>query len=159
MWLPGAVNRWSETRRSGWHDPRGRSSPNHQRLLPGYYRQSELPPFSPSKSDNLFLNVILWHFPSIPPPQFNYIRPHMTLLMTGSHSLAELRDAICCVSDLQVCGEFSNTPDMAPDFISKVGRRALRLCKYLSIQAHKTNCFSVSGSLQVGFLFLRRSFL
>ncbi|XP_070779614.1 snRNA-activating protein complex subunit 3 [Enoplosus armatus] len=51
--------------------------------------------------------------------KFNYIRPHMTLLMTGSHSLAELRDAICCVSDLQVCGEFSNTPDMAPDFISK----------------------------------------
>ncbi|XP_040892478.1 snRNA-activating protein complex subunit 3 [Toxotes jaculatrix] len=51
--------------------------------------------------------------------KFNYIRPHMTLLMTGSHSLADLRDAICCVSDLQVCGEFSNTPDMAPDFISK----------------------------------------
>ncbi|TMS23346.1 snRNA-activating protein complex subunit 3 [Larimichthys crocea] len=46
-------------------------------------------------------------------------RPHMSLLMTGSHSLAELRDAICCVSDLQVCGEFSNTPDLAPDFISK----------------------------------------
>ncbi|KAM8771446.1 snRNA-activating protein complex subunit 3 [Acanthopagrus schlegelii] len=51
--------------------------------------------------------------------KFSYIRPHMTLLMTGSHSLAELRDAICCVSDLQVCGEFSSTPDMAPDFISK----------------------------------------
>ncbi|KAK2817152.1 hypothetical protein Q5P01_025343 [Channa striata] len=51
--------------------------------------------------------------------RFSYIRPHMTLLMTGSHSLAELRDAICCVSDLQVCGEFSNTPDIVPDFISK----------------------------------------
>ncbi|XP_041789866.1 snRNA-activating protein complex subunit 3 [Chelmon rostratus] len=51
--------------------------------------------------------------------KFSYIRPHTTLLMTGSHSLAELRDAICCVSDLQVCGEFSNTPDMAPGFISK----------------------------------------
>ncbi|KAF7658605.1 hypothetical protein LDENG_00010520 [Lucifuga dentata] len=51
--------------------------------------------------------------------RFNNVRPHMTLLMTGSHSLAELRDAICCVSDLQVCGEFSNTPDMVPDFISK----------------------------------------
>ncbi|XP_026159635.1 snRNA-activating protein complex subunit 3 [Mastacembelus armatus] len=51
--------------------------------------------------------------------KFNYIRPHVTLVMTGSHSLAELRDAICCVSDLQVCGEFSNTPDIAPDFISK----------------------------------------
>ncbi|KAF3687763.1 snRNA-activating protein complex subunit 3 [Channa argus] len=51
--------------------------------------------------------------------RFSYIRPHTTLLMTGSHSLAELRDAICCVSDLQVCGEFSNTPDIVPDFISK----------------------------------------
>ncbi|CAB1460055.1 unnamed protein product [Pleuronectes platessa] len=51
--------------------------------------------------------------------KFNYVRPHMTLLMTGSHSLAEFRDAICCVSDLQVCGEFSNTPNIAPDFISK----------------------------------------
>uniref|UniRef100_A0A3Q3IJB5 snRNA-activating protein complex subunit 3 n=1 Tax=Monopterus albus TaxID=43700 RepID=A0A3Q3IJB5_MONAL len=28
-------------------------------------------------------------------------------------------DAICCVSDLQVYGEFSNTPDIAPDFVSK----------------------------------------
>lgn len=51
--------------------------------------------------------------------KFLYIRPHVTLLMTGSHSLAELRDAICCVSDLQVYGEFSNTPDIAPDFVSK----------------------------------------
>ncbi|KAM4750864.1 snRNA-activating protein complex subunit 3 [Anableps anableps] len=51
--------------------------------------------------------------------KFNYIRPHTTVLMTGSHTLAELRDAICCVSDLQVCGEFSSTPDIAPDFISK----------------------------------------
>ncbi|KAA8594713.1 snRNA-activating protein complex subunit 3 [Etheostoma spectabile] len=51
--------------------------------------------------------------------KFIYCRPHITLLMTGSHSLAELRDAICCVSDLQVCGEFSNTPDIVPDFISK----------------------------------------
>ncbi|XP_068178209.1 snRNA-activating protein complex subunit 3 isoform X2 [Antennarius striatus] len=51
--------------------------------------------------------------------KFIHIRPHMTLLMTGSHSLADLRDGICCVSDLQVCGEFSNTPDMVPDFISK----------------------------------------
>uniref|UniRef100_UPI0037E81E89 snRNA-activating protein complex subunit 3 n=1 Tax=Semicossyphus pulcher TaxID=241346 RepID=UPI0037E81E89 len=51
--------------------------------------------------------------------KFSYVRPHMTLLMTGSHTLAELKDAICCVSDLQVCGEFSNTPDMVPDFISK----------------------------------------
>ncbi|XP_071373392.1 snRNA-activating protein complex subunit 3 [Centroberyx affinis] len=51
--------------------------------------------------------------------RFKYVRPHMTLMMTGSHSLADLRDGICCVSDLQVCGEFSNTPDMAPDFISK----------------------------------------
>ncbi|CAL1601141.1 unnamed protein product [Knipowitschia caucasica] len=47
------------------------------------------------------------------------VRPYMTFLMTGSHTLAELRDAICCVSDLQVCGEFSNNPDTVPDFLSK----------------------------------------
>ncbi|XP_071768551.1 snRNA-activating protein complex subunit 3 [Centroberyx gerrardi] len=58
------------------------------------------------------------YYPSIF-KRFKYVRPHMTLMMTGSHSLADLRDGICCVSDLQVCGEFSNTPDMAPDFISK----------------------------------------
>ncbi|XP_076004035.1 snRNA-activating protein complex subunit 3 [Genypterus blacodes] len=51
--------------------------------------------------------------------KYNGVRPHVTLVMTGSHSLADLRDAICCVSDLQVIGEFSNTPDMVPDFISK----------------------------------------
>ncbi|XP_013863228.1 snRNA-activating protein complex subunit 3 isoform X2 [Austrofundulus limnaeus] len=51
--------------------------------------------------------------------KFNYVRPHMTLLMTGSHSLAELRDGICCVSDLQVCGEFSKTPNTALHFISQ----------------------------------------
>ncbi|KAF6729921.1 snRNA-activating protein complex subunit 3 [Oryzias melastigma] len=51
--------------------------------------------------------------------KFSYIRPHMTLLMMGSHNLTELRDAICCISDLQVCGEFSGTPDVAPDFICK----------------------------------------
>ncbi|XP_015250902.1 PREDICTED: snRNA-activating protein complex subunit 3-like, partial [Cyprinodon variegatus] len=51
--------------------------------------------------------------------KFNYMRPHVTLLMRGSQTLAELRDAIFCVSDLQVCGEFSNTPDLAPDFICK----------------------------------------
>ncbi|XP_077380000.1 snRNA-activating protein complex subunit 3 isoform X2 [Festucalex cinctus] len=46
-------------------------------------------------------------------------RPHMTLLLMGSQKLSDLRDAICCASDLQMCGEFSNTPDMAPDFVSK----------------------------------------
>jgi len=70
----------------------------------------------------LFLDMSLSNF-----AQFNYIRPHMTLLMTGTHNLAELRDAICCVSDLQVCGEFSKTPDMAPEFISKVTTRRLYL--------------------------------
>lgn len=54
--------------------------------------------------------------------QFNCVRPHVTLLLLGSHSLADLRDAICCVSDLQVFGEFSHTPDMAPEFTSKVSR-------------------------------------
>ncbi|XP_029950230.1 snRNA-activating protein complex subunit 3 [Salarias fasciatus] len=51
--------------------------------------------------------------------KFLYVRPHMTLLVTGSHRLTDLRDAICCVSDLQACGELSNNPDVAPDFISK----------------------------------------
>ncbi|KAL1023788.1 hypothetical protein UPYG_G00046180 [Umbra pygmaea] len=50
---------------------------------------------------------------------FKSVRPHMTLQMLGSHKLVDLRDAICCISDLQVFGEFSNTPDIAPDFISK----------------------------------------
>ncbi|KAG7260981.1 hypothetical protein CRUP_016928, partial [Coryphaenoides rupestris] len=54
---------------------------------------------------------------------FRHIRPHMTLMMTGSHTLANMRDAICCVSDLQVCGEFSSTPNIAPDYISKVRKR------------------------------------
>ncbi|XP_054635411.1 snRNA-activating protein complex subunit 3 isoform X1 [Dunckerocampus dactyliophorus] len=51
--------------------------------------------------------------------KFVYVRPHVTLLLLGSQSLTELRDAICCASDLQVSGELSNTPEMAPDFISK----------------------------------------
>ncbi|XP_061888770.1 snRNA-activating protein complex subunit 3-like [Entelurus aequoreus] len=51
--------------------------------------------------------------------KFVYVRPHVTLLVLGSQSLVKLRDAICCASDLQVCGEFSNTPEMAQDFISK----------------------------------------
>ena len=38
----------------------------------------------------------------------------------GSQNLTELRDAICCVSDLQVFGEFSNMPDATPQYISKV---------------------------------------
>ncbi|XP_008285616.1 snRNA-activating protein complex subunit 3 [Stegastes partitus] len=62
--------------------------------------------------------VINVYYPAVA-DKFAYTRPHMTLQMTGSHSLAELRDAICCSSDLQVCGEFSNTPDVAPAFISK----------------------------------------
>ena len=33
------------------------------------------------------------------------------MLVLGSQKLTELRDSICCVSDLQIGGEFSNTPD------------------------------------------------
>ncbi|CAN9510307.1 unnamed protein product [Ophioblennius macclurei] len=51
--------------------------------------------------------------------KFVYVRPHITLLMTGSHYLTDLREAICCVSNLQVCGEFSSNPDVAPDFVCK----------------------------------------
>ncbi|XP_068607607.1 snRNA-activating protein complex subunit 3 [Brachionichthys hirsutus] len=63
----------------------------------------------------LTINV---YYPSII-ENYSKIRPYVTLLMTGSHSLADLRDGICCINDLQICGEFSNTPGMAPDFISK----------------------------------------
>ena len=42
------------------------------------------------------------------------------MLVLGSQKLTDLRDSICCVSDLQIGGEFSNTPDQAPENISKV---------------------------------------
>ncbi|KAI4903750.1 hypothetical protein NFI96_023329 [Prochilodus magdalenae] len=51
--------------------------------------------------------------------RFKYVRAYQTLHVLGSQKLTELRDAIFCVSDLQVFGEFSNTPDMVPLFISK----------------------------------------
>ncbi|ELV12178.1 snRNA-activating protein complex subunit 3 [Tupaia chinensis] len=47
-------------------------------------------------------------------------KPYQTMLVLGSQKLTELRDSICCVSDLQIGGEFSNTPDQAPEHISKV---------------------------------------
>ncbi|XP_023421810.1 snRNA-activating protein complex subunit 3 isoform X2 [Cavia porcellus] len=46
-------------------------------------------------------------------------KPYQTMLVLGRQKLTELRDAICCVSDLQIGGEFSNTPDQAPEHISK----------------------------------------
>ncbi|KAM6169816.1 snRNA-activating protein complex subunit 3 isoform 3-T3 [Rhynchocyon petersi] len=46
-------------------------------------------------------------------------KPYQTILVLGSQKLTELRDSICCVSDLQIGGEFSNTPDQAPEHISK----------------------------------------
>ncbi|XP_052500928.1 snRNA-activating protein complex subunit 3 isoform X2 [Budorcas taxicolor] len=46
-------------------------------------------------------------------------KPYQTMLVLGSQKLTELRDSICCVSDLQIGGEFSNTPDQAPENISK----------------------------------------
>ncbi|XP_054979864.1 snRNA-activating protein complex subunit 3 isoform X2 [Sorex araneus] len=47
-------------------------------------------------------------------------KPYQTILVLGSQKLTELRDSICCVSDLQIGGEFSSTPDQAPEHISKV---------------------------------------
>uniref|UniRef100_A0A8C8ZGV4 snRNA-activating protein complex subunit 3 n=1 Tax=Prolemur simus TaxID=1328070 RepID=A0A8C8ZGV4_PROSS len=41
------------------------------------------------------------------------------MLVLGSQKLTELRDSVCCVGDLQIGGEFSNTPDQAPEHISK----------------------------------------
>ncbi|XP_036095101.1 snRNA-activating protein complex subunit 3 isoform X3 [Rousettus aegyptiacus] len=46
-------------------------------------------------------------------------KPYQTMLVLGSQKLTELRDSICCVSDLQIGGEFSSTPDQAPEHISK----------------------------------------
>ncbi|XP_055488619.1 snRNA-activating protein complex subunit 3 [Leucoraja erinacea] len=46
-------------------------------------------------------------------------KPYNTMLVLGSQNLTEVRDAISCVSDLQIGGEFSNTPDLAPEHISK----------------------------------------
>ncbi|XP_066535742.1 snRNA-activating protein complex subunit 3 [Hoplias malabaricus] len=51
--------------------------------------------------------------------RFKYKRAYQTLRVLGSQRLTELRDAICCVSDLQVFGEFSSNPDIVPQFISK----------------------------------------
>ncbi|CAO2587946.1 snRNA-activating protein complex subunit 3 [Lemmus lemmus] len=46
-------------------------------------------------------------------------KPYQTVLVLGSQKLTQLRDSICCVSDLQIGGEFSSTPDQAPEHISK----------------------------------------
>ncbi|CAH2293755.1 snRNA-activating complex subunit 3 [Pelobates cultripes] len=46
-------------------------------------------------------------------------KPYATMLVLGSQKLTELRDAIKCVSDLQIGGEFSRNPDLAPENICK----------------------------------------
>ncbi|KAG8455130.1 hypothetical protein GDO86_001369 [Hymenochirus boettgeri] len=46
-------------------------------------------------------------------------KPFQTVLVLGSQKLTDLRDAICCVSDLQIGGEFSSNPDLAPENICK----------------------------------------
>lgn len=46
-------------------------------------------------------------------------KPYETILVLGSQRLSELRDAIKCVSDLQIGGEFSDNPDLAPENICK----------------------------------------
>nr|XP_006629898.1 PREDICTED: snRNA-activating protein complex subunit 3 isoform X1 [Lepisosteus oculatus] len=51
--------------------------------------------------------------------RFRKHRQHQTMRVLGSQKLTELRDSICCVSDLQVSGEFSNMPDLAPEHINK----------------------------------------
>ncbi|XP_035273362.1 snRNA-activating protein complex subunit 3 [Anguilla anguilla] len=63
----------------------------------------------------LSVNVL---FPVIT-ERFKHFKARQNLQVLGSQKLTDLRDAICCLSDLQVCGEFSDTPDMAPEFISK----------------------------------------
>ncbi|CAJ0925567.1 unnamed protein product, partial [Ranitomeya imitator] len=46
-------------------------------------------------------------------------KPYETFMVLGSQRLTELRDAINCVSDLQIGGEFSNNPDLAPENVCK----------------------------------------
>ncbi|XP_032809075.2 snRNA-activating protein complex subunit 3 [Petromyzon marinus] len=46
-------------------------------------------------------------------------KPHQVLHVLGSQKLTELRDALPCVSDLQMLGEYSNTPDLAPEHTSR----------------------------------------
>ncbi|XP_040273104.1 snRNA-activating protein complex subunit 3 isoform X2 [Bufo bufo] len=46
-------------------------------------------------------------------------KPYETVLVLGSQRLTDLRDAIKCVSDLQIGGEFSHNPDLAPENICK----------------------------------------
>ncbi|XP_064410942.1 snRNA-activating protein complex subunit 3 [Latimeria chalumnae] len=48
-----------------------------------------------------------------------YQKPYQTILVLGSQKLTELRDSLSCVSDLQIGGEFSNTPNLAPEHVSK----------------------------------------
>ncbi|KAM4808919.1 snRNA-activating protein complex subunit 3 isoform 3-T3 [Rhinophrynus dorsalis] len=46
-------------------------------------------------------------------------KPFQTMMVLASQKLTELRDAINCVSDLKIGGEFSNNPDLAPENICK----------------------------------------
>ncbi|XP_033871466.3 snRNA-activating protein complex subunit 3 [Acipenser ruthenus] len=51
--------------------------------------------------------------------QYKESKPLQTIQVLGSQKLTQLRDALCCVSDLQISGEFSNTPDLAVEHVSK----------------------------------------
>nr|DBA28127.1 TPA: hypothetical protein GDO54_008532 [Pyxicephalus adspersus] len=46
-------------------------------------------------------------------------KPYETILVLGSQRLTELRDSIKCISDLQIGGEHSNNPELAPENICK----------------------------------------
>ncbi|KAG8595501.1 hypothetical protein GDO81_001538 [Engystomops pustulosus] len=46
-------------------------------------------------------------------------KPNVAIQVLGTQKLTELRDAIKCVSDLQIGGEFSSNPDLAPENICK----------------------------------------
>ncbi|KAM3936885.1 snRNA-activating protein complex subunit 3 [Leptodactylus fuscus] len=52
-------------------------------------------------------------------PKHKMYKPYETVLVLGSQRLTELRDAIKCVSDLQIGGEFSSNPDLAPENVCK----------------------------------------
>ncbi|MBN3303795.1 SNPC3 protein, partial [Amia calva] len=51
--------------------------------------------------------------------KFKTHRRFQSIQVLGWQKLSALKDAICCVSDLQVSGEFSNTPDLAHEHVNK----------------------------------------
>uniref|UniRef100_A0A8C4N1Z3 snRNA-activating protein complex subunit 3 n=1 Tax=Eptatretus burgeri TaxID=7764 RepID=A0A8C4N1Z3_EPTBU len=52
-------------------------------------------------------------------PRHKDTKPHQVFYALGCQRLTELRDAVSCIRDMQLSGEFSNTPNLAPDTTNK----------------------------------------